>query len=804
MGEVYRARDPRIGREVALKILPQSFADDEVRLSRFTQEARAAGVLNHPNLLTIFDLGTHDGTPFIVSELLEGQTLRERMPVPQRKAINYSLQIARGLAAAHERGIIHRDLKPENVFVTSDDRVKLLDFGLAKLLLGDSPGGNVSTTVQRLTDPGVVMGTVNYMSPEQLRGQEVDHRSDIFCFGTLLYELLNGVHPFHRGTRIETMNAILNDDPAAPSSSTNPALHRIILHALEKDVAQRFQSMKDVAFALETFSGSGESAAVTPARSRREKKSAEKKSVEFTAVTFRRGFIMTARFAPDGSVVYGAAWEDKPPELFASAPGDPHARALGVVNADLLSVSPTTGELAVSLGRHFTGGWITSGTLARLPLGGGAPREVLEGMQDADWSPDGKSLAIIRRAGDLFAIEYPIGRAVYTTSHWISHVRISPKRDLIAFLDHPLWGDDGGRVAIIAFSGEKRVESSFWKTTSGIAWTPNGDEVWTSAQGRGAGRDLAGITINGRERIILPMPGRLAVHDIRNNGDTLLSVDQGHREILAGRPGRSPERNLTWFDWPFLTDVSADGTKIVLEEQGAAARGTVGAIYVRNIDGSPAVHLGDGLVRTMSPDGKWVAAMTGAPDHLDLLPVGAGITRTIPVKGLEMMVWWNWFPDGKRLLISGNELNHGQRLYELVIDGDGTLRPFGPEGVNVPFAISPDGTQVATTSPDERLMTYSVADDREPKEVGGSRRGDQALQWGKDNALYVYQFARVRTAIERIDLATGERSEWQELKPADPAGIMNIQPVNVSANLETYAYGYKRFLSELHVVKGLL
>lgn len=797
MGEVYRARDPRIGRHVALKILPGDFAGNEDRLRRFAQESRTAGALNHPNLLTLFDIGTENGTPYIVSELLDGQTLRERGAVPQRKALDYAIQIAGGLSAAHDAGIVHRDLKPENIFVTTDERIKLLDFGLAKVLAASGEG--LSKTLERFTDPGVVMGTASYMSPEQVRGQDVDHRSDIFSFGTVLFEMLTGANPFQRQSQIETMNAILKEEPVL-SGAIGPALQRVVLHALEKDAAHRFQSMKDVRFALETFSGSGESAPAA-ARGRREKKAAEKKPVEFTAVTFRRGFIMTARFARDGSVVYGAAWEDKPLELFASFPGDPQARALGFT-ADVLAVSPTAGELAVSIGRHFLGGWVSSGTLARLPLAGGAPREVAEDVQDADWHPSGSALAAIRRTGDLFVLEYPIGHTIYTSSHWISNIRFSPKGDLLAFLDHPIWGDDGGRVVAIDLNGQKIMQSISWRSTSGLAWTPKGDEIWLGVHA-GAGRSVIGVNLLGKDRQVLAMPSRVVLHDIHRNGDVLMSSELGRREILVGNRGIAGERNLSWCDWSFLTDISADGSRIVFVEQAAAARGSLGGIYVRKVDGSPAIHLGDGHARTISPDGKWVAVMTGIPDHLELLPVGAGPSRRVPVKGLEMMVWWNWFPDGKRLVVWGNEPDQGMRIFEIAIDGDGTARPVGPEGVKWPLAISPDGKEVVVTGPGERLVIYSLAGGAS-REVSGSRPGDQALLWSDDGGVYVYQFARLRTAIERIDLATGERAEWQELRPADAAGVMNIQPVVLAADRTSYAYGFRRFMSELHVVSGLL
>ncbi|HEX9501236.1 MAG TPA: serine/threonine-protein kinase, partial [Thermoanaerobaculia bacterium] len=252
MGEVYRARDPRIGREVAVKVLPAACSTDRSRMARFEQEARAAGVLNHPNLLTIYELGTHDGSPFIVSELLEGQTLRERMSagaIQQRRAIEYAIAIANGLAAAHARGILHRDLKPENIFITNDERVKILDFGLAKLTQPDSD----EHTLQK-TAPGVVAGTPAYMSPEQVRGEAVDARSDLFALGTILYEMLSGRQPFRAGSSVETMHTILSDDPP-PLENASPSLQRVVRHCLEKNRELRVHSARDLAYELETVSG---------------------------------------------------------------------------------------------------------------------------------------------------------------------------------------------------------------------------------------------------------------------------------------------------------------------------------------------------------------------------------------------------------------------------------------------------------------------------------------------------------------------------------------------------------------------
>src|SRR5438128_668388 len=263
MGEVYRARDTRLGRDVAIKVLPSSFSADADRLHRFEQEACAAGALNHPNILIVHDIGTHDGSPYVVSELLEGETLRQRMggtAQPQRKAIDYSLQIAHGLAAAHEKGIVHRDLKPDNIFITKDGRVKILDFGIAKLTKADGSQSQTDIPTRRVnTDPGIVMGTVGYMSPEQVRGKPVDHRSDIFAFGAILYEMLSGRRAFHGESTADTMSAILKEDPPDLSETNqriSPGLERLVNHCLEKNPEERFHSARDLAFALEALSGS--------------------------------------------------------------------------------------------------------------------------------------------------------------------------------------------------------------------------------------------------------------------------------------------------------------------------------------------------------------------------------------------------------------------------------------------------------------------------------------------------------------------------------------------------------------------
>ena len=275
MGEVYRARDEKLKRDVAIKVLPVSFSQDANRLVRFEQEAQAVGALNHPNILAVYDIGTHDGAPYVVSELLEGESVRERLnngPIPQRKATDYAVEIARGLAAAHEKGIVHRDLKPDNLFITKDDRVKILDFGLAKLIERVDEGTAQTDIATRKvqTDPGTVMGTVGYMSPEQVRGRPVDHRSDIFSYGTVLYEMLSGQRAFHGESALETLNSILKDEPkelTTTNANITFPMERVVWHCLEKSPDRRFQSATDIAFALESLPGVSPGSTQTALRS---------------------------------------------------------------------------------------------------------------------------------------------------------------------------------------------------------------------------------------------------------------------------------------------------------------------------------------------------------------------------------------------------------------------------------------------------------------------------------------------------------------------------------------------------------
>ncbi len=537
MGEVYRARDSRLKREVAVKVLPKALSLDADRLRRFEQEALATAALNHPNILAVFDIGTHDGSPYAVSELLEGETLRERLrsgAIAPRKTLDYALQIAHGLAAAHEKGIVHRDLKPENLFLTKDGRLKILDFGLAKLTQTD-PGTHTSLpTMTHATEAGVVMGTAGYMSPEQVRGVAVDARSDIFAFGAILYEMISGKRAFHRETAADTMSAILKEEPADLSETNrnvSPALERIVHHCLEKNPEQRFHSASDIAFDLEHLSGStGASTRVTAVAGAKPqgrllaaiagvivvalamlalgwwigRGRGAAPLADYKQITFRTGSIGNARFTPDGSVVYSASWDGGDNQLYLARTDDPGSRELGMKGAELLAISKS-GELAIRLNTARFSGYARVGTLARVPLSGGTPREVLENVQDADWAPNGDALAVVRFVPETshWRLEYPIGKVLFDGISWISEPKISPDGKWIAFGDHEnTGGDDEGSVAVIAAdgsdNGKDKKLSSGWEAIEGIVWSPSGDEVWFCSSNTGSALNPQAVTLKGQ------------------------------------------------------------------------------------------------------------------------------------------------------------------------------------------------------------------------------------------------------------------------------------------------------------------
>jgi Tol biopolymer transport system component len=836
MGEVYRAKDPRLGRDVAIKVLPASFSQDADRLKRFEQEARAAGVLNHPGITAVYDIGTANGAPYIVTELLEGETLRNRLlagPLPVRKAIDYSVQIAKGLAAAHEKGIVHRDLKPENLFLTKDGRVKILDFGLAKLKPETNEGSQTDLgTVSGGTEPGVVLGTMGYMAPEQVRGKAADKRSDLFAFGTILYEMLSGQRAFRGDTAADTITAILTKEPADLSQTNkeiHPGLDRIVRHCLEKNPEERFESARDLAFDLDALSNlsapTGAVAAPYAAARRRRlwpivtgavlatavvvgvsayqagRRAGDRPPPSFRQLTFRRGEILSAHFAPDGTtVVYSAAWDGKPVEVFVRRLESPEARPFGLAGAEVLSIAKS-GEMAVSLGRSATAAFRRTGTLAQLSVAGGAaPRDILEDVEWADWAPDGKSLAVVRISQGRMRLEFPIGKLLYETNGWISHPRVSPGGDLVAFIDHPSLTDDAGSVALADLSGRKKALSRPFSSTQGLSWGPDGKEVWFTAA-EVSQRALYSMSVSGTVGLRSRIAGNLTLRDISREGRMLITRDTPRTEMLALPPGESKERDLTWLDYSLPTSLSSDG-RMVLFTEGGEGGGAGYSVYVRKTDGSPAVRLGEGFGQTLSPDGKWAVVIlhpTTDP-QLAIYPTGAGEPKLLSKEGVSVLNAV-WMPDGKRILITASEPGRGLRLYLRDVDG-GKPRALTPEGYRGFRFVSPDGTLAVVTGPDRKTYLYPISGG-EPRAIPGLDANDRVDQFGVDaRSVYVHRQGEIPVKVYRVDVATGRRELWRSLMPADAGGVSEVGPLPTVSG-ESYAYSYSRTLSDLYIVDGL-
>ena len=843
MGEVYRARDPKIGRDVAIKVLPADFAADKERVARFEQEAQAAGALNHPNILAIYDVDTQDDILYVVSELLEGEELRQRLdegPIPLRKTVDYAQQIVAGLSAAHEKGIVHRDLKPENLFITKDDRVKILDFGLAKLSEPKTDiHGSEDATRRALTNPGIVMGTAGYMSPEQVRGHGIDHRSDIFSFGLILYEMITGRRAFQHETMAETMSAILKEEPEEITESNpniSPSLERIVRRCLEKKPDRRFQSTADLGFALESLSASTSSSgmrmhevAVEPEPVRRIRGpllyvlglfllvvgavagilgfSYFRRSPmpTYEQLTFRRGLVYHARFGPDGqTMIYSGAWNGNPLEIFSTRAGQSESRSLGLTNADVLAIS-STGEMAVLVKRQYLGQLIHKGTLARMAMTGGTPREILEDVEEADWSPDGKDLAVVRYIDGRNRLEYPIGKVLYETSGYISYPRISPKGDRIAFMDHETQWDNRGLVAVMDLAGNKTFVSDEFAGEEGLAWSSTGDEVWFTA-GTDEANALYAATLSGQARLVLRVPADVLLHDISRDGHVLLTRYKQTTDLIGMAPGEIRERDLSWLDVGDVDDISADGRNFIFSYYGQGS-GTNYSIYLGKTDGSPAVRLGEGGSGKLSPDGKWVVAVLHEPPELVFLPTGAGEMRRLAKDRIEQYNYAAWLPDGKQIVFVGRESGHGDRCYIQAIDSGGP-RPLTPEGfvgLTRGFVlISPDGRSLIAFDSHGKAAIYPIEGDEKPRPIPGLDDKDAIARFSGDGrSLYVYPNGELPIKVSRLDLATGRKELLKEIAPSDSAGLWLAPFIVLTPDGKGYIYEMRRYMMDLYLVDGL-
>lgn len=826
MGEVYRARDPRLRRDVAIKVLPETLVRDTDRLSRFETEAQVIAALNHPNILAIFDIGEFGSAPYIVSELLQGETLRDRLgtgPLPVRKVLDYAQQIACGLAAAHDKGIVHRDLKPENLFLTREGRIKILDFGIAKLL---QPEPNADGTRTAETAPGLVVGTAGYMAPEQVRGGTVDSRTDLFALGAVLYEMLTARRAFQGHTAADTMAAILGKEPpelSAANSQVPLAFERIILRCLEKRVDQRFQSARDLSFALEnveTTTTNSRAERLPRARGARWTLAllgfvivaavaflfvplrpwGPRTIANFDQVTFRKGFIPAARFAPDGqTVLYAAAWDHPPLKIYSSRADGTDTHALDLPPSELLAVSHN-GELAILLGGEGKAGLGIGSRLARVSTGG-APRELLDNVVAADWSPDGQ-LAIARVLGGKCQLEYPIGKVLHENLGFIDSMRFSPAGDAIAYLDHPLARDDRGTVMVTNLGGETLKLTQEWEGEEGLAWSPNGREIWFTATPAGEHRSLYAVTTKGKQRTVLRIPGSLALDDIAPDGRVLLGTRDFHYEVMLSESDGI--RPLSWLQIMGAVAFSHDGTSVVMDDM--ASPETDYRVYWAKLDGSPAILLGSGAAMhgSISPDDKWVATILPSDlNKIQLLPTGVGEVKTVTSPNFSYRSA-AWATDGSRLVVRASEAGHAIRVWTQQLDGN-PPHPVTPEGTDGVFLTlyHADYVGVRDGTGDLRLLPIGGG---QPILAKGISPSDELIVGAPDSdGVYVTpdEFA-LPMRVVKVNIKTGARSSIATIKPGmDPAGVQFILDPLFSADPNRYVFTQVRVLSVLYVASGL-
>jgi hypothetical protein len=829
MGDVYQARDTRLGRDVAIKVLPVEFAADPERLRRFEQEALAVAALDHPNILALYDVGTHEGSPYIVTELLEGESLRERLSggaMPVRKAVELAVQIAQGLAAAHAKGIVHRDLKPGNVFLSKDGVVKILDFGIAKLVAPRSLAEPAqATTVVEATEAGTTLGTVGYMSPEQVRGQSVDHRTDIFSFGCVLYEMLSGTRAFSRDTAADTMSAILHEDPA-PLGGTGRevplVLQGMVGRCLEKSPEDRFQSARDLAFDLallarisDTGAGPRPELVKAPRRVRRVVMAAaalaaclllvllglllgrhsQKPSVaRCQRLTYRRGFVTAARFAADGrTIVYSAAWDGAPSELFSVRLGSPESTPLGYTHAELLAVSRTD-ELALfrdprsPLTRWSISFRAGAATLAVAPFSGGTPRDLDDTVKDADYSPDGHTMAVSRFGDKNTQLEYPIGTVRATGGTSCPRVSADAKR--VAFFQ-------GNKVAVVdTAGGGPRVLTGDLFYADGLAWSPSGEEVWYTDR-----NELRAVTLSGRTRVVYSQTMRLTLQDVAKDGRVLLTTwDRRERNFFRGA-GETADRELTWLDWSLVSDLSEDGRLIAFFESEEGV-GFKAVSYLRGTDGAPPLKLGEGCFPRLSPDGRFAVTVDFQKNEFVVYPVGPGAARTVPISGVNVGPP-ALLPDDATICFRGREPAHGERLWLTDLAGS-KPRPVTPEGPSMSRAVTHDG-RYGQVRLGGAAWLYPLPGGQ-PRRLAGIQEDERIAAFGADSrSAFVYQPNDVPVRVFKVDVATGRRELFREIPLSDRAGtnIASTPFVRMTSDGRSYIYSFDQQVSDLYLIEGL-
>jgi Tol biopolymer transport system component len=840
MGEVYRAKDTRLGREVAVKVLPEIVSNDPRALSRFEQEAKAVAALSHPNIVALHDIGESGGVRFAVSELLEGETLRSlisRGSVPVRRALEIAEQVARGLAAAHGKGIVHRDVKPENVFLTKDGHVKILDFGLART--GAVPAERDETespTVEKLTSGGAVVGTVAYMSPEQARGLPVDHRSDQFSVGIVLHEMLTGKRPFRGASAVETLAAIVRDEPE-PVTKHDPKLPALlgwtVLRCLSKDPEERYSSTKDLAKELENLRehfidlSSGAVGVVRPRRPGRilrfaaalglvaagmagggfvRMRLARHPPPGFRRLTFRLGTVSRALFVPNSnSILYTASWDGQPSQTYITLPESAGLdRALDAEPQVPMAFNGDATQVLVVLGASSADHNLR-GSLAWWPALGGRPRVFLDDCGWADWAPQGQFAAVVHNDADERILEIRdvsrrLVRSLFRTPGSISYVRISPDETKVAFIHHPFAADTAGEICVAEVkSGRFRRLTETFEDCAGVDWDRSSGEIWFSASKDTANStNLWSVSQKGALRNIYSFTSPSVLQNVSGGRCLLTSGDSRVSLIVHHAP--APPKDLTWFGWSLVADLSPDEKSVLFFDAGPSEKSS--GVWLRSLDGGDAVHLGDGMPQRFAPDGRQIVALTrplSGPPKLTFVPVETGeFQKPIPLEGVFSSAS---FLNPRSLLVVRSD-GGDRQVWQMRVDGS-EARPLGARGCEHPD-ISPQGDIfLAVCGPGSRgLFIFSMTG-------GGGRKlfelpledRFQYARWNREGKRIFAVTARLRTLTLAPESGAVLADNTLPLPPGPGFGELFAATFNPDATVQ--AYSVQRRSTSLQICTGL-